>query len=109
MSPIAVPHTEVAGLSASVKTQSNLSVLSEAPLVFANTDKERSYVKEQLALAIRIFGRLGYDEGVAGHITYAISMKINRQFAQSDKKFISTWQCTRSGRSRMLLGGLFRV
>jgi ribulose-5-phosphate 4-epimerase/fuculose-1-phosphate aldolase len=30
---------------------------------------ERLHRKQRLALALRIFGRLGFDEGVAGHIT----------------------------------------
>ena len=30
---------------------------------------ERTHRKQRLALAFRIFGRLGFDEGVAGHIT----------------------------------------
>ena len=35
------------------------------------TDKyeEREYLKGRLAAAFRIFGKLGFDEGVAGHIT----------------------------------------
>lgn len=32
-------------------------------------DQERTWRKQRLALAFRIFGRLGFDEGVAGHIT----------------------------------------
>ncbi|WP_426572853.1 class II aldolase/adducin family protein [Aquihabitans sp. McL0605] len=34
-----------------------------------STDHERLWRKQRLALAFRIFGRLGFDEGVAGHIT----------------------------------------
>jgi ribulose-5-phosphate 4-epimerase/fuculose-1-phosphate aldolase len=36
---------------------------------FASVDEERRHRKQRLAGALRIFGRLGYDEGVAGHIT----------------------------------------
>lgn len=36
--------------------------------------KEREYQKGRLALAFRIFAKLGYDEGVAGHITYRASI-----------------------------------
>lgn len=32
-------------------------------------EHERTWRKQRLALAFRIFGRLGFDEGVAGHIT----------------------------------------
>ena len=32
-------------------------------------DQERLWRKQRLALAFRLFGRLGFDEGVAGHIT----------------------------------------
>src|SRR5688572_6856372 len=36
---------------------------------FADVEEERRYRKQQLAAAFRVFGRLGFDEGVAGHIT----------------------------------------
>ncbi|KAJ2981621.1 hypothetical protein NQ176_g1908 [Zarea fungicola] len=36
---------------------------------FAHKCEEREYLKGRLALAFRIFGKLGFDEGVAGHIT----------------------------------------
>ncbi|KAJ5684512.1 Decarboxylase NovR [Penicillium maclennaniae] len=36
---------------------------------FENKLEEREYLKGRLAAAFRIFGKLGYDEGVAGHIT----------------------------------------
>ncbi|KIY01283.1 uncharacterized protein Z520_02835 [Fonsecaea multimorphosa CBS 102226] len=39
------------------------------PPQFADTYEEREYLKGRLALAFRIFGRKGFDEGVAGHIT----------------------------------------
>jgi len=34
-----------------------------------STQEERRHRKQRLAAAFRIFGRLGFDEGVAGHIT----------------------------------------
>lgn len=34
-----------------------------------SVEDERTHRKQRLALAFRIFGRLGFDEGVAGHIT----------------------------------------
>jgi len=37
---------------------------------FENKYEEREYQKGRLALAFRIFAKLGFDEGVAGHITY---------------------------------------
>ncbi|KAL2816497.1 class II aldolase/adducin N-terminal [Aspergillus granulosus] len=39
------------------------------PPVFEDPYKEREYLKGRLAAAFRIFGKHGYDEGVAGHIT----------------------------------------
>ncbi|KAE9367381.1 arad-like aldolase/epimerase [Stipitochalara longipes BDJ] len=36
---------------------------------FATPHEEREYQKVRLALAFRIFAKLGFDEGVAGHIT----------------------------------------
>lgn len=39
------------------------------PPKFDNPYKEREYLKGRLAAAFRIFGKYGFDEGVAGHIT----------------------------------------
>lgn len=39
------------------------------PVFDRSTDEERLHRKQRLAAAFRIFGRLGFDEGVAGHIT----------------------------------------
>ncbi len=39
------------------------------PFVERSTEEERRHRKQRLAAAFRIFGRLGFDEGVAGHIT----------------------------------------
>ncbi len=45
---------------------SNLKLLPEE---LSNVNEERQRRKERLAGSLRIFGRLGFDEGVAGHIT----------------------------------------
>ena len=39
------------------------------PNVDRTTEHERLWRRQRLALAFRIFGRFGFDEGVAGHIT----------------------------------------
>ncbi|KAI9672089.1 MAG: hypothetical protein M1831_001902 [Alyxoria varia] len=39
------------------------------PPQFDDKYKEREYLKGRLAAAFRVFGKYGYDEGVAGHIT----------------------------------------
>ncbi|KAF9030777.1 class II aldolase/adducin domain-containing protein [Panaeolus papilionaceus] len=39
------------------------------PPTFSSKLEEREYLKYRLAQAFRIFGNLGYNEGVAGHIT----------------------------------------
>ncbi|KAF2277199.1 class II aldolase/adducin domain-containing protein [Westerdykella ornata] len=39
------------------------------PPKFEDPYKEREYLKGRLAAAFRIFGKYGFDEGVAGHIT----------------------------------------
>ena len=36
---------------------------------FADVEEERRHRKQRLAAAFRVFGRLGFDEGTAGHIT----------------------------------------
>lgn len=39
---------------------------------FENKYEEREYQKGRLVLAFRIFAKLGFDEGVAGHITLRV-------------------------------------
>ena len=39
------------------------------PPTFEDKYEERDYLKGRLAAAFRIFGKFGFDEGVAGHIT----------------------------------------
>lgn len=36
---------------------------------FSNVEEERLHRKQRLAAAFRLFGKFGFDEGVAGHIT----------------------------------------
>jgi ribulose-5-phosphate 4-epimerase/fuculose-1-phosphate aldolase len=45
------------------------AVSLSGPPVFATIDEERLHRKQKLAGALRIFGRVGFGEGVAGHIT----------------------------------------
>ena len=40
-----------------------------SPPTFTDKYEERQYLKGRLAAAFRIFGKYGFDEGVAGHIT----------------------------------------
>lgn len=41
----------------------------DLPTTFASVEDERLHRKQKLAAALRIFGRVGFGEGVAGHIT----------------------------------------
>lgn len=45
------------------------SWISPRPPAFENVEQERQHRKQRLAGALRIFGRFGFSEGVAGHIT----------------------------------------
>src|SRR3954464_10832880 len=45
------------------------AVALQGPPEFTNVDDERLHRKQKLAGALRIFGRCGFGEGVAGHIT----------------------------------------
>jgi hypothetical protein len=45
------------------------------PPKFDDPYKERAYLKGRLAAAFRIFGKYGFDEGVAGHITMRVRHK----------------------------------
>jgi hypothetical protein len=45
-----------------------------SPPKFDDPYEERAYLKGRLILAYRIFAKLGYDEGVAGHITLRVRL-----------------------------------
>jgi ribulose-5-phosphate 4-epimerase/fuculose-1-phosphate aldolase len=61
------PSTEQSGMSEFEPTQEGISL--PRPPTFATSAEERLHRKQQLAGAFRIFGRFGFGEGVAGHIT----------------------------------------
>ncbi len=44
-------------------------LIPQKPVSDRSVPEERRHRKQRLAAAFRIFGRLGFDEGVAGHIT----------------------------------------
>lgn len=52
------------------------------PPVFEDKYKEREYLKGRLAAAFRIFGKYGFDEGVAGHITLRVKLSSNDRWLQ---------------------------
>jgi ribulose-5-phosphate 4-epimerase/fuculose-1-phosphate aldolase len=45
------------------------NLIFKLPPTFDDVEQERRHRKERLAAALRIFGKLGFEEGVAGHIT----------------------------------------
>ncbi len=46
-----------------------MSLTFPAAPVFSSVEEERRHRKQRLAAALRIFGKYGYDEGGAGHVT----------------------------------------
>jgi ribulose-5-phosphate 4-epimerase/fuculose-1-phosphate aldolase len=54
--------------------QGKMQLHFPGPPKFDDPYKERAYLKGRLAAAFRIFGKLGFDEGVAGHITLRVSI-----------------------------------
>lgn len=50
----------------------NMKLVIPKPPTFDDPHEERKYLKQRLAAAFRIFGKYGYDEGVAGHITVRV-------------------------------------
>src|ERR1700726_346748 len=45
------------------------SLCTPQPPAFSSLAQERQHRKEKLAASFRVFGKFGFDEGVAGHIT----------------------------------------
>jgi len=57
--------------------------LSIGKPTFDDKYKEREYLKGRLAAAFRIFGKYGFDEGVAGHITLRVRYHVTIISGQS--------------------------
>lgn len=56
-----------------------------SPRKFDDKYKEREYLKGRLILAYRIFAKLGYDEGVAGHITLRVRFPLKPPQAETNR------------------------
>ena len=61
-------HTEVRMIDGVPLTRKS-DLTAPKPPMFASVEDERAHRKAKLAGALRIFGRFGFGEGVAGHIT----------------------------------------
>jgi len=70
--------------------------------VFQDKYKEREYLKGRLAAAFRIFGKYGFDEGVAGHIT--LRVRFTRHYLDEP----TLTKLLGSGGARHLLGESIR-
>lgn len=69
--PGAAKSSPIASLEPGLSQQHAKTQMLHFPSAPTFTDKyeEREYLKGRLAAAFRIFGKHGFDEGVAGHIT----------------------------------------
>ena len=58
-------------------TETKLKKVSKLP-VFSDKFEERKWAKAQMAGAFRVFAKLGYADGVAGHVSLRGDMPITR-------------------------------
>ena len=65
--------THEPGLTKKQEAVKREAIAMPGPPQFEDKYKEREFQKGRLALAFRIFAKLGFDEGVAGHITLRVS------------------------------------
>jgi len=63
------PEADVAPRSAAPRPVSPSDLSFALPPTFETVEQERRHRKERLTAALRLFGRFGFEEGVAGHIT----------------------------------------
>jgi ribulose-5-phosphate 4-epimerase/fuculose-1-phosphate aldolase len=65
--------TFMSGITAPVKDETgevrSIPFITPTPPKFDTLEEERDFRKTRLAMALRVFGKYGYDEGVAGHFT----------------------------------------
>jgi hypothetical protein len=80
--PAASEPTNVVPNELGITKANAMSQLIKFPTApkFDDPYKERGYYKGRLAAAFRIFGKYGFDEGVAGHITYRVCIVLDLAF-----------------------------
>jgi hypothetical protein len=73
-----ITSTEVENLTMAPPKGSKVETLLEGVPgpKFEDPLQMREYQKGRLALAFRIFAKLGFDEGVAGHITLRVCQQL---------------------------------
>jgi hypothetical protein len=69
-----VQANEVDTSSAVMGAPNNMPLKFPKPPTWSDPKEEQQFLKGRLAAAFRIFGKNGYDEGVAGHITVRVWM-----------------------------------
>lgn len=69
MPALPLPVNKTSHLNQLESSQTNNTPSPPRPPTFTDKHEEREYQKGRLAAAFRIFGKYGFDEGVAGHIT----------------------------------------
>jgi len=67
-----VPTTDPGHPEGNAAVRGDIKMKLPGVPTFEDKYQEREYQKGRLALAFRIFAKLGYDEGVAGHITLRV-------------------------------------
>jgi hypothetical protein len=72
-------HTTASAQDApKVEPEVKMPVMDSFIPKFDDPYKAREYLKGRLAIAFRIFAKLGYDEGVAGHLTLRASTDVSQ-------------------------------
>ena len=69
LASVAKPLTDPPPLEPGMDSDAGQKKRYVGPPTFADKHEEREYLKGRLAAGLRIFGKLGYEAGVAGHIT----------------------------------------
>src|SRR6516164_6695220 len=64
VAPVSSPE-----MGGTIEEMSGAALTLPMPPTFATVEEERLHRKQRLAGALRLFGRFGFSEGVAGHIT----------------------------------------
>lgn len=68
LAPVQGDITLLTGARQAAPTQTKLKKASKLP-TFKDTYEERQWAKSQMAGAFRVFDKLGYADGVAGHVS----------------------------------------
>ena len=76
-----------------LKPMPRVQLALRVPRIFEDVREERRHRQESLVISFRFFGRFGFEDGIAGHITardHGGDQRTGRRHARDDGELLAT-------------------